>query len=93
MVRKGDLYYSITLITRNLLILHSAQWPKCPTIPLPLYVDCTANALHKKKPRRCVFSQCSHKQFGIGPSHRSRPPFENAWNGEHASKPFSESPS
>jgi hypothetical protein len=30
MVRKGDLNYSITLITRNLLILHSAQGPNAP---------------------------------------------------------------
>jgi len=45
MVRKGDLNYSITLIIRNLLILRSAQRPQCPTIPLPLYVYCTANAL------------------------------------------------
>jgi hypothetical protein len=51
-----DLNYSIMLITRNLLILHSAQMPKCPTIPLPLYVYCTANALQKKKPRRSVLS-------------------------------------
>src|ERR1700693_2163815 len=48
----GDLNYSITLITRNLLILHSAQRPKCPTIPLPLYVYCTANVSQKRKPRR-----------------------------------------
>ena len=44
-VRKGDLNYSITLTARNLFILHSASRPKCPTIPLPLYVYCTANAL------------------------------------------------
>ncbi len=49
----GDLNYSITLITRNLLILHSAQKPKCPTIPLPLYVYCTVNG---EKPYGMFFS-------------------------------------
>ena len=44
LVRKGDLNYAITLITRSLLILHSASRPKCPTMPLLLYVYCTANA-------------------------------------------------
>jgi len=44
--------------------------PKCPTIPLPLYVYCTENPLQKRKPRRSVFSQSRHKQFDIRPSHR-----------------------
>ncbi len=48
---RGDLNYSIPLITRNLLILHPAERPKGPTIPIPLYVYCTANALRKRKPK------------------------------------------
>src|SRR5580658_7429287 len=70
---RGNLNYCFTLIIRNLLILHSAQRPKCPTIPLPLYVYGTANVSQKRKPRRSVFSQSCQQQFDIRPSHRSRP--------------------
>jgi hypothetical protein len=38
----------------------------------------------KTAPKR--FSQSCQQQFDIRPSYRSRPPFENAWNGERASK-------
>jgi hypothetical protein len=53
-VRKGDLNCSIMLITRNLLILHSAQRPQVPHNPASivrlLYGERTAE--EKTAPKR-----------------------------------------
>jgi hypothetical protein len=71
-----DLNYSITLITRNLLILHSAQRPKCPTIPLPLYVYCTANLRRRENRAEALsLSPASNSLTSappIGQGHRLR---------------------
>jgi hypothetical protein len=52
-----------------------AQMPKCPTIPIPLYVYCSAN-VQKRKPRQSAFPQSCQQQFdirtSIGQGHRSR---------------------
>src|ERR1039458_6019242 len=71
---RGDLNYSITLITRNLLILHPAKRPKCPTIPLPLYVYCTANA-HRRENRAEALS--------LNPANNSLTPATPIGQGHH----------
>src|ERR1700723_283780 len=70
LLRKGDLNYSITLIKRNLLILHSAQRPHNPVSAVRLLYG---ERLQKRKPRRSAFSQYCKQQFDIPLSHRSRP--------------------
>jgi len=40
----------------------------------------------KREPRRSAFSQSRKQQFDIRPSRWSRLPFENAWNGDGASR-------
>ena len=64
---RGDLNYPITLITRNLLILHPAQRSKCPTIPLPLYVYCTANVRKEKTAPKRSLSNPAINSLIFGP--------------------------
>src|ERR1700730_10907733 len=48
MVRKGGFELLHQVDNTYLIDLASALTAKCPTIPLPLYVYCTANALWKR---------------------------------------------
>ena len=74
---RGELNYSIALITRNLLILHPGVKAQMPHNPASIVRLLYGERSRKRKPRRSAFSQFCQQQFDIRPSHRSRPPFEN----------------
>jgi hypothetical protein len=67
--KAGILTNSITLVTRNLLILRPAQRPKPPTIPFRLCVYCATNAARKTRRTKIAanaFLTCL--QFDICPA-------------------------
>jgi len=74
---RGDLNYSIALITRNLLILHPGVKAQMPHNPASLVRLLYGERAQKRKPRRSAFSQSFQQQFDTRHSHRPRPRFEN----------------
>jgi hypothetical protein len=74
---RGDLNYSIALITRNLLILHPGVKAQMAHNPASLVRLLYGERAQKRKPRRSAFSQSFQQQFDTRHSHRPRPRFEN----------------